>query len=169
MYWGIFAGIIASLFVALGFKKIVGLTHAHEEMFEGVVMIVASGMLAYVAFFCHNAKKHVEGEVDKAIQTGNSFVLSFTVFLAILREGFEIVLFYGALIGSGIYNTVPVFTGAIIGALALIGVYFGLNKITKIIPIGMFFRVSSVLLVMLSVYFAYEGIHELSEVLEKSL
>ena len=169
VYWGMFAGIIASLFVALGFKKIAGLTHAHEEMFEGIVMIVASGMLAYVALFCHNAKKHVEGEVDKAIQTGNSFVLSFTVFLAILREGFEIVLFYGALIGSGIYNTVPVFTGAIIGALALIGVYFGLNKITKIIPIGMFFRLSSVLLVMLSLYFAYEGIHELSEVLKKSL
>ena len=80
VYWGMFAGIIASLFVALGFKKIAGLTHAHEEMFEGIVMIVASGMLAYVALFCHNAKKHVEGEVDKAIQTGNSFVLSFTVF-----------------------------------------------------------------------------------------
>ena len=56
VYWGMFAGIIASLFVALGFKKIAGLTHAHEEMFEGIVMIVASGMLAYVALFCHNAK-----------------------------------------------------------------------------------------------------------------
>tara|TARA_B100001245_G_scaffold233436_1_gene217233 strand:- start:259 stop:906 length:648 start_codon:yes stop_codon:yes gene_type:complete len=167
VYWGILAGIIASLFVALGFKKIAGITHAHEELFEGVVMVIASGMLAYVAFFCHHAKQHVEGKVDKAIKTGNSFVLSFAVFLAILREGFEIVLFYAALIGSGIYNTVPVFSGAIIGALALIGVYFGLNKITKIIPVGMFFRASSVLLAVLSLYFAYEGIHEISEGIEQ--
>ena len=166
VYWGILAGIIASLFVALGFKKIAGITHAHEELFEGGVMVVASGMLMYVAFFCHHAKQHVEGKVDKAISTGNSFVLSFTVFLAILREGFEIVLFYAALIGSGIYNTVPVFTGAIVGALALIGVYFGLNRITKLIPVGTFFRASSVLLGVLSLYFAYEGIHELNEGIE---
>ena len=164
--WGIIAGIVASLFIALGFKKIVGLTSAHEELFEGGVMIIASGMLAYVAFFCHNAKQHVEGKVDKAIATGNSFVLGFTVFLAILREGFEVVLFYGALIGSGIYNTVPVFTGAFVGAIALVAVYFGLNKITKVIPIGMFFRASSVLLAFLAVYFAYEGIHEFSEGIE---
>ena len=167
--WGIIAGIVASLFVAVGFKKIAGITHAHEELFEGGVMIVASGMLAYVAFFCHHAKQHVEGKVDKAVATGSSFVLSFTVFLAILREGFEIVLFYAALIGSGIYNTVPVFGGAIIGALALIVVYFGLNKITKIIPIGMFFRTSSILLAVLAIYFAYEGIHEFSEGIEALL
>ena len=165
--WGIIAGIIASMFVALGIKKIAGITHAHEELFEGGVMIVAAGMLAYVAFFCHHAKQHVEGKVDKAVATGSSFVLSFTVFLAILREGFEIVLFYTALIGSGIYNTVPVFSGALVGAIALVGVYFGLNKVTKLIPVGMFFRASSILLAVLALYFAYEGVHEFSEGIEE--
>ena len=167
--WGIIAGIIASLFVALGIKKIAGITHAHEELFEGGVMIVAAGMLAYVAFFCHHAKQHVEGKVDKAVATGSSFILSFTVFLAILREGFEIVLFYTALIGSGIYNTVPVFSGALVGAIALVGVYFGLNKITKFIPVGTFFRASSILLAVLALYFAYEGVHEFSEGIEELL
>ena len=167
--WGIIAGIIASMFVALGIKKIAGITHAHEELFEGGVMIVAAGMLAYVAFFCHHAKQHVEGKVDKAVATGSSFILSFTVFLAILREGFEIVLFYTALIGSGIYNTVPVFSGALVGIIALVGVYFGLNKITKLIPVGMFFRASSILLAVLALYFAYEGVHEFSEGIEELL
>lgn len=167
VFWGIAAGIVASMFVALGFKKIAGITHAHEELFEGGVMLVAACMLTYVAFFCHHAKQHVEGQVDKAVATGNSFILSFTVFLAILREGFEIVLFYAALIGSGMYNTIPVFVGAVAGTLALIGVYFGLNKITKIIPIGVFFRASSILLFVLAIYFAYEGIHELQEGFEE--
>jgi len=169
VFWGIIAGIIASMFVALGIKKIAGITHAHEELFEGGVMIVAAGMLAYVSFFCHHAKQHVEGKVDKAVATGSSFILSFTVFLAILREGFEIVLFYTALIGSGIYNTVPVFSGALVGAIALVGVYFGLNKITKFIPVGTFFRVSSILLTVLALYFAYEGVHEFSEGIEELL
>ncbi len=169
VFWGIVAGVIASLFVALSFKKIAGLTHAHEELFEGVTMLVAAGMLTYVAFFCHSAKQHVEGKIDKAVETGNSFILSLTVFFAILREGFEVVLFYGALISSGIYNTVPVFVGAIVGLIALVVVYFGLNKITKIIPVGMFFRASSFLLFALAIYFAVYGTLELVEVAEELL
>ena len=167
VFWGMGAGVLVSLLIALGFKKIVGLTGAHEELFEGGVMLIAAGMLTYVAFFCHAAKKDLENKVDQAITSGKTFALSFTVFLAIVREGFEIVLFYSALIGSGIYNAVPVFGGAIIGALTLIGVYYGLNKITKLIPIGAFFRASSILLAVLALYFAYEGIHEFSEGIEE--
>jgi len=159
--------VVASLFIALAFKKIAGATHAHEELFEGSVMLIASGMLAYVAFFCHNAKHHVEGKVDNAIATGSSFILSLTVFFAIVREGFEIVLFYAALITSGIQSTQPVIIGAVAGLVALIGSYYGLNRITKIIPIGTFFRVSSVLLFAMAVYFGYEGVGAFAEGLEE--
>jgi len=136
--WGLVAGVVVSLLIALAVKKIAAITHAHEELFEGSVMLIASGMLAYVAYFSHNAKKHVEGKVDKAISTGNPFFLSLTVFFAIIREGFEIVLFYAALFTSAIYSTIPVIAGAITGTLALVFVYFGLNKITKIMPMGTF-------------------------------
>ena len=155
--WGLVAGIVMSLLTALAVKKIAAITHAHQELFEGSVMLIASGMLAYVAYFSHSAKQHVEGKVDKAVSTGNPFFLSLTVFFAIIREGFEVVLFFAALFTSTIYSAVPVIAGAITGTLALIFVYFGLNKITKIIPMGTFFRISSILLLMLSVYFGYEG------------
>ena len=157
VFWGLIAGIVVSLITALAVKKIAAITHAHQELFEGSVMLIASGMLAYVAYFSHSAKQHVEGKVDKAVSTGNSFILSLTVFFAIIREGFEVVLFYAALFTSTIYSAVPVIAGAITGTLALVLVYFGLNKITKIIPMGTFFRVSSILLLLLSVYFGYEG------------
>ena len=158
--WGLVAGVVVSLLIAIAVKNIAAITHAHQELFEGSVMLIASGMLAYVAYFSHNAKQHVEGKVDKAISTGNPFFLSLTVFFAIIREGFEIVLFYAALFTSAIYSTVPVIAGAITGTLALVFVYFGLNKITKIMPMGTFFRVSSILLLLLSVYFGYEGAKE---------
>ena len=89
VFWGLAAGVFASILVAIGFKKIAGLTHAHEELFEGGVMLVAACMLTYVAFFCHHAKKQIEGQVDKAVETGSSFVLSFTVFLAITPTAFR--------------------------------------------------------------------------------
>ena len=155
--WGLVAGVVVSLLTAFAVKKIAAITHAHQELFEGSVMLIASGMLAYVAYFSHSAKQHVEGKVDKAVSTGNPFFLSLTVFFAIIREGFEVVLFYAALFTSTIYSTVPVIAGAVTGTLALVFVYFGLNKITKIIPMGTFFRISSILLLLLSVYFGYEG------------
>ena len=167
VFWGLAAGVVASLFIALGFKTIAGVTHAHEELFEGSVMLIAAGMLTYVAFFCHNAKQHVEGKVDSAIATGSSFILSLTVFFAIVREGFEIVLFYAALVTSGIQSTQPVIIGAVAGLVALIGSYYGLNRITKIIPIGTFFRISSVLLFAMAVYFGYEGVGAFAEGLEE--
>ena len=33
VFWGIAAGVVASMFVALGFKKIAGITHAHMKNF----------------------------------------------------------------------------------------------------------------------------------------
>ena len=85
-------------------------------------------MIAYVAYFSHNAKQHVEGKVDKAISTGNPFFLSLTVFFAIIREGFEVVLFYAALLTSAIYSTVPVIAGAISGRIrSFINFYFGIH------------------------------------------
>ncbi|MSP06704.1 MAG: high-affinity Fe2+/Pb2+ permease [Candidatus Fonsibacter sp.] len=158
--WGLIAGVVVSLLTALAVKKIAAITHAHEELFEGSVMLIASGMLAYVAYFSHNAKQHVKGKVDKAVSTGNPFFLSLTVFFAIVREGFEVVLFYAALFTSTIYSPIPVIAGAITGTLALIFVYFVLRKITKIMPVGTFFRISSILLLLLSVYFGYEGAKE---------
>lgn len=155
--WGLIAGIFLSLLIALAVKEIAAITNAHKELFEGSVMLIASGMLAYVAYFSHSAKQRVEGKIDGAISTGNPFFLSLTVFFTIIREGFEIVLFYAALFTSTIYNALPVIAGAITGILALFLVYFGLNKITKIIPIGTFFKISSILLLLLSVYFGYEG------------
>ena len=127
--WGLIAGVVVSLLTALAVKKIAAITHAHQELFEGSVMLIASGMLAYVAYFSHSAKQHVEGKVDKAVSTGNPFFLSLTVFFAIIREGFEVVLFYAALFTSTIYSTIPVIAGAITGTLALVFVYFGQERI----------------------------------------
>ena len=59
VFWGIAVGIFASMIVALGFKKLAGITHAHEELLEGGVMLVAACMLTYVSFYCHHAKQHV--------------------------------------------------------------------------------------------------------------
>ena len=68
---------------------------------------------------------------------------------------------------AGVQSINAVVVGAVLGLIALIGSYYGLSKVTKLIPIGTFFRVSAVFLLVMSAYFSYEGVHELVEGLEE--
>lgn len=166
VWGGIWSAVIASLVIAWAFTYIKTLTHAHEELFEGMTMIVASAFLFYVAVWCHGAQQHVMGTVDKAITKGAALALAFTVFLAVVREGFEIVLFYAALFSSSISEIGSIVVGGVFGGLALFIVYAVMNSTISKMSTKLFFRVSSILLIALAIYFAYNGVHELLEVVE---
>ena len=168
VWQGIGYGVLASIIIAIGFTFISSLTHAHEELFEGVTMLIAAGVLAYVAFWCHTAKQHVEGAIKTAITTGTAITLSLAVFFAILREGFEIVLFYAGLFASPIAETYSIWFGGVVGAVALGVIYILMKKGIAQINVGTFFTISKWLLGALAVYFAYNGVHELLELMEGS-
>lgn len=168
VWQGIGYGVLASIIIAIGFTFISSLTHAHEELFEGVTMLIAAGVLAYVAFWCHTAKQHVEGAIKTAITTGTAITLSLAVFFAILREGFEIVLFYAGLFASPIAETYSIWFGGVAGAIALGVIYILMKKGIAQINVGTFFTISKWLLGALAVYFAYNGVHELLELMEGS-
>ena len=168
VWQGIGYGVLASIVIAIAFTFITSLTHAHEELFEGVTMLIAAGVLAYVAFWCHTAKQHVEGAIKTAITTGTAITLSLAVFFAILREGFEIVLFYAGLFASPIAETYSIWFGGVAGAVALGVIYILMKKGIAQINVGTFFTISKWLLGALAVYFAYNGVHELLELMEGS-
>ena len=166
VWQGIGYGVLASIVIAIAFTFITSLTHAHEELFEGVTMLIAAGVLAYVAFWCHTAKQHVEGAIKTAITTGTAITLSLAVFFAILREGFEIVLFYAGLFASPIAETYSIWFGGVAGIVALGIIYILMKKGIAKINIGTFFTISKWLLGALAVYFAYNGAHELLELMK---
>ena len=165
VWQGIGYGVLASLVIAILFTFVTSLTHAHEEFFEGMTMLIAAGVLAYVAFWCHNAKQHVEGHVKHAISQGTAIALSLAVFFAILREGFEIVLFYAGLFASPIAETYSIWLGGIVGAGVLVLIYMLMKKGIARINVGTFFTISKWLLGALAVYFAYNGAYELIELI----
>lgn len=168
VWQGIGYGVLASIVIAIAFTFITSLTHAHEELFESVTMLIAAGVLAYVAFWCHTAKQHVEGAIKTAITTGTAITLSLAVFFAILREGFEIVLFYAGLFASPIAETYSIWFGGVAGVVALGIIYILMKKGIARINVGTFFTISKWLLGALAVYFAYNGVHELLELMEGS-
>lgn len=166
VWYGIGAGILGSSVVAIAFSSISFLTHDHEEIFEGLTLIVASSVMVWVAFWCHNAQSHFKSGMIETLTFGTSLALSFTVFFAILREGFEVILFYAGLFSSSIADQLSIIIGAIAGMSILIFVYIFMDKFVKLISTDKFFKYSKYGFALLAVYFFYNGIGELAEAAE---
>ena len=152
----------------MGFKFIAGLTHDHEEMFEAGTMLLAAGVLGYLAFWCHGAYNHFEEEIVSKLQPlevsiWSSLALTLAVTIAIAREGFEIVLFYAALFSSTATDQLPIFVGGAVGLVALLGLYAIMRKGIERIPTKQVFQYSKYFFICLALYFGYQGVEEILE------
>jgi len=168
VWYGIGTGILLSIGVAMGFKFIAGLTHEHEEWFEGITMLLAAGVLGYLAVWCHGAYNHFQEDIVSKlspldVSIWSSLALTLAVTIAIAREGFEIVLFYAALFSSTATDQLPIFVGGAAGLVALLGIYAIMRKGIEKIPTKAVFQYSKYFFIALALYFGYQGIEEILE------
>ena len=168
VWYGIGAGVILSIGVAMGFKFIAGLTHDHEEYFEAGTMLLAAGVLGYLAVWCHGAYNHFQEDIVSKlspidVSIWSSLALTLAVTIAILREGFEIVLFYAALFSSTATDQLPIFIGGVAGLLILFRVYQIMKHGIEKVPTKAVFQYSKYFFICLALYFGYQGVEEILE------
>jgi high-affinity iron transporter len=155
--------VVASL---LGLKAQEVYSGRTEEMIEGILMITSAVFITWAVFFLHKyfgqykakllskIKSTVEQEEQKGL-----FILAFT---AVLREGFEIVLFLSTIYFSS--NPQSILTGFAGGIGAGLIVSFAFFAATLRLPVFYAFRVTSVLLILFAGGLLVHGIHEFAEV-----
>ncbi|MGV6872053.1 FTR1 family iron permease [Pseudochelatococcus sp. B33] len=162
--------IIASVVTAILLKLVFRTSAASQEVLEGATMLLA----AVVLFFTSNwllAKAEaaqwgafIKGKVEGAIGTGSLRALWFVSFLAVYREGAETVLFYQALtLDADAAGLLSILAGFAVGVLALVVIYWAMQKGALKLPIGPFFRVTGGILYLLAFVFVGKGIVELIE------
>ena len=105
VYIGAVAGIVFSMVLAVGFNMIAASigeaqSGASQEIFEGITMFIATAVLFYVSNWMLSKSetevwnKYIKDQVDSSITKGNVYTLVFTSFLAVSREGAELILFF---------------------------------------------------------------------------
>lgn len=136
-----------------------------EQLIEGVLMVTSAIFITWAVFFLHNyfgryktllltkIKSTVEGNQEKGL-----FGL---VFLAVFREGFEVVLFLTTIYLSD--NPANIFSGFILGTVTALIVSLGLFMGTLKLPVFYAFRVTSLLLILFAGGLLVRGIHEFAE------
>ena len=140
----------------------------NQEIIEGVTALIAVIVLFYVSnWMVSKAEaeawtKYIDDQVKVSAETGSVFTLGFTAFLAVFREGAEVILFYQPLIneeGSGKY----VWGGFGLGCVVLVFVFLAIRFLSVKLPIRPFFLGTSILMFIMSVSFLGSGIKELIE------
>ncbi|MGC9347548.1 MAG: FTR1 family iron permease [Anaerolineae bacterium] len=167
VWWGVLLAILAS--VAGGFAlNTLGIAFEGrgEEIFEGVAMLVAAGVLTWMIFWMQRQgrgiKRSLEGEVELATAAGSSnWALFSLAFVAVVREGIETVLFLTAAAFSAAPEETLV--GGALGLVVAGGLGWLIFVTGKELNLKAFFRATGILLLLFAAGLVAHGIHELQE------
>ena len=139
-----------------------------EDGFEGLLMLLAAVFVVTMIVWMNRAARHLRKEIEQRIESfaqktdlAAGLGLGTFVFLMVLREGAELALILRAVELST--EGVAVWIGTGLGLALAIAVGFFFFEGTLKIPLGRFFSVTSVILVIVAVQLALTGFHELSE------
>ena len=162
MLWaGVGTAILSSILVSILFQNVAGgFEGDSSKIFEGIVMILASVVLTTMIIWMaqnKNISEDLKNKAEESLSSGFKYGIFILAFVAVFREGVEIILFmYAIAIKDGI-SILPSIIGAILG---LSGGYAIFAQGIKI-PIKKFFNVTSVFLIFVAAGMLTYGIHEL--------
>src|SRR3989338_6735716 len=168
VYYGIFAGIVLSIFSAFLFNIFAGGFEGRaEEIFEGFTMLFAAALLTTMILWMMKQRKiaqEIENKVAKHIAKAQfnqayAYGLFALIVVAVLSEGVETVIFFSALnYAAGIS-----FIGATLGVITAIAIGYLFFASTRKINLKKFFSISSIFLILIAAGLVAHGIHELEE------
>ncbi|MBL4754452.1 MAG: FTR1 family protein [Flavobacteriales bacterium] len=164
VYTGIGLAVAVSIALALIINQVAGgFTGATEEVFEGVMMYLSVIFLSFMILWTikhKHAVKEIEKQVASDLDTGYKTGLFLLIFVAVLREGIETVLFLRSIIVA--YDT-SVMLFSLLGIVTAIGIAWGLFKGMVRFNMKKFFNITSTLLILFAAGLLAHGTHELQE------
>lgn len=174
VYIGAGLGVLFSVMLAMIFNGIAASlgdaqSGAGQEIFEGVTMFLAVIVLFYVSNWmlskaeAETWSKYIKDKVQQSIDKGNMYTLSFSAFLAVAREGAELIMFFQGMRANITNNPQMLWGGLALAVLILAIVYVAITKLSVRLPLKPFFTFTSVLMFILCISFIGKGVYELQE------
>lgn len=117
-----------------------------------IIMGFAVAVLSYMMLWMSRNSRSVKGDVEKAVETavttGSIVAICLLAYSAVLREGFETVLFLGAIFGDEL--TIQVFYGGVLGLIISAAVTIGVFKGLRSLPLRHFFKITGILILLIA-------------------
>tara|TARA_Y100001968_G_scaffold154078_1_gene140727 strand:- start:1627 stop:2538 length:912 start_codon:yes stop_codon:yes gene_type:complete len=162
MLWsGVLSAVFISVLASFLFQIFAdGFDGKEGKIFEGIVMIVASIVLTTMIIWMaqnKNISEDLKNKAKESLSSGFQYGIFTLAFVAVFREGVEIILFLYAIgIKDGI-SVIPSIIGSLLGLFAGYAIFIQGVKI----PLKKFFNVTSVFLIFVAAGMLTYGVHEL--------
>jgi high-affinity iron transporter len=153
---GVLLATALSLFAGAGLQLLAAeFPQKQQELFEGVVGLIAVVMLTSMVFWMRKAARSIKGElqasIDKALTKGadgQGWALIGMVFLAVAREGLESVFFLLAVFQQSSGWEAPV--GALAGIAVSVAIGWGLYSGGVRLDLRRFFRYTGLFILLVA-------------------
>jgi len=164
VYMGVLFGIVASIIGALLFVRLAGgFTGRAEQIFEGSTMLIGALLLTTMILWMMK-QRHIALELELRVKSelteNHRLGLFLLMFVAVLREGIETVIFLGAASFVSSSNSLIGASAGIVAAIVLgYAIFVGSMKIN----LKRFFNMTGILLILFAAGLVAYGVHELQE------
>ena len=174
VWLGTLIAIIVSILTAVILTSFgLSLEETAEQIFEGITMVIAAGILTWMIFWMSKQarflKSELEAGVNKAAASTGKRAVFWLAFMAVVREGVELAFFITAAFFAGdqsqvTSNIIQTLAGTILGlgTAALLG--WTLFATTVRLDLRRFFQVTGILLILFAAGLVAHGVHEFNEV-----
>jgi high-affinity iron transporter len=166
VWGGVISAVVISLVTAFVLYSL-GTTFegASEQIFEGVTMFLAAGVLTWMIFWMQRQssriKSGLEKDVRQALTRTSSRALFLIAFLAIVREGIELSLFLTATTFTSSAGSTLI--GALLGLVTAVILGWMLYTTSVRLDLRRFFQITGMLLILFAAGLVAHGIHEFNE------
>jgi high-affinity iron transporter len=163
---GVLAAFVASLAAGLALNALgVAFEGRGEQIFEGVTMLLAAGVLTWMIFWMQRQGRRIQAELEldvrRAVTAGSAWGLFSLAFVAVVREGIETVLFLTAAALSA--TPMQTLIGGGLGLILAVILGWLLFVVGKRLNVRKFFQATSILLILFAAGLTAHGIHEFQE------
>ncbi len=154
VYVGVTLGVLSAFALAVVFQLFYsGFSSTMGELYiklatMGLAVVVLSYMVIWMSHNSRSIKNTMEAKLTEVISAGSIFALIFMAYLAVVREGFETVLFLGALFGDQMGS--GVLLGGLLGIAASIITTVLIFTGLKSLPIKTFFQITGALIILIA-------------------
>ncbi len=173
VWFGTLSAVIVSILTSVILTSFgMSLEDEAEEIFEGITMLIAAGILTWMIFWMGKQarflKSELEAGVNKAAASTGKRAVFWLAFVAVVREGVELAIFITAALfagntGNADSNIIQVLAGTILGlgTAALLG--YTIFATTVRLDLRRFFQVTGLLLILFAAGLVAHGVHEFNE------
>lgn len=170
---GIAAALIGSFALWLAVGKVFAMSTLQRELLEGATALVAAAVLlyvthwmfrkAYVGDWVADIRRKTSAAASAGAAGNGALFGGLTIFalafLVVFREGFETVLFYEALLIDA--PEMPVLAGLAVGGTLAVSIGYMMLGFEARLPMAVYFRLTGILLGVLTVMLVGSGIRGL--------